>query len=195
MKLKFILLTFMLLFISTWPTVAQEAEHCVVRVYPLEQNRNGELLGCFATANEALAFASNNRILIPVDATPEQISSAVRAFQAKEASADIRNESTTMSDHVVSIQWDWTDRGGNSVYFTSGSLCSETANGHLLSTNYSVSHPSWNNAVASAEAFAGCSSVQLWDLANFQGSNITCSTYCSNMGAMNDNTTSSRTWK
>ena len=88
-----------------------------------------------------------------------------------------------------------TNKRGNSVHFTSQSLCSQTYNGHILSLDYGLSHPGWENEVGSAEAFAGCQSVELWDYTNMTGASITWSPYCSFLGVMYDNAESARTWK
>lgn len=190
-----ILMSLIVQFTSTPSVSAFEERHCVVQVYPIEEQRHGDLLGCFANSSEAVAFATGNIVTLPANATQEEISTAIRAFQAEEATEIAQNGVVPLSSQVVSIQWDWTNRGSTSTVFTSASLCSQTISGHLLSSDYTVFPSGWNDRVESAEAFAGCRGVQLWDNSNFQGATISCTPYCSTLGAMNNATSSSKTFK
>lgn len=173
----------------------EEFSHCVVQVYPATMLRNGELRGCYSTLSEAVAFATNGRISLPDNVSPQRASAAIRTLETNSLLYGLQGGITPQATHVVSIQWDWTSKGGNSLVFTSNLTCPNTTDGHILSLMYRITHPGWDNRVESAEAYAGCTSVQLWDGENMTGANITCSPYCSTLGAMNNATSSSRTWK
>lgn len=191
--LAFVLLMLVIGILPAW--AQEENSHCVGRVYPAEMKRQGEHLQCFNNVRDAIAFATNGAVLVSQNATLQQVSVAIRAAEQQLATLSAQGNITKRLNHVVAIQWDWTNRGSSSYAFTSTSLCSATLDGHILSSDYGLFPSGWNNRIESFEAFAGCASVQAWDNTGLSGSNITCATYCSTMGAMNNATSSSRTHK
>ncbi len=206
MKKHFTILSSLLIIavagLALWTVQAQpvppDKPHCAVRVYDAALQRDGELQQCFDTAAAAVEFATDGRVVVPENASRSEVSQTIRQSQQNSSFGNSQTNqiSPQWTDHITSIQWSVQNKSGYTLYFYSSSTCAQTYDGHILSGDYGSAFGSyWNNQIDSAEAFAGCTGVELWDLKNLGGASIKCSTYCSNLGVMNDATTSARTWK
>ena len=67
-----------------------DKSHCVVRVYDATLERNGELQQCFDTAAAAVEFATDGRVVLPENASGEEISRAIRQSQQNRLSDNMQ---------------------------------------------------------------------------------------------------------
>ena len=156
---------------------AEGREHCVVTVAPLG-NLPAEPVRaprCFATFAEAIADATEGRVVLPDDAT---------TVDQETLNSDLGgNGVETVSATVIGIEYQHKYFGGWSyvIQSTKPQGC----------YGYSYRVPSLptnrNNQISSARTYAWCKS------SHFSGTNMTGSRYlcgCSQMGVMNDQTSS-----
>lgn len=155
-------------------------QHCVVRIEPLLPDQTlsaSENLGCFSTFSEAIAFATDNSVILPVSAGPE----------------DVTQESLpppgTQSQTIIGIQWENSNRGGSSIIRT-------TTYAPTCTDGTSFGSPGmesgWNDRISSAEAYSGCNNFYHYEHTNYTGAVRNCNTYCATMGVMDNQTSSWR---
>jgi hypothetical protein len=153
--------------------VSAELPHCVVSA--MEVNKAGPVAAprCFRTFAAAVAAATNGRVKLPPDATT-----------VDEATLNSGPESpNSTSATVIGIEYEH-------KYFAGWSYIIQSTNQHGC-YGYSYRIPSLpsnrNNEISSALTYNGCKS------SHYSGTNLTGSRYlcgCSQMGSMNDQTSS-----
>jgi len=158
-------------------TPSDALPHCVVTAVEVGSPAPAAAPRCYATFADAIAAATNGRVRLPADAqTVDQ-----RTLDDKTGIGS--NGLQTGSSIVIGIEYQHKDFGGWSyvIQSTNGRGC----------YGYSYRVPSLpsnrNNEISSARSYGGCKS------GHYSGTNMTGSRYlcgCSQMGAMNDQTSS-----
>jgi hypothetical protein len=163
----------------------QTPEHCVIEATVVSGDENDFPLAasaprCFQTFSDAVHFATEGRVQLPLGATPDDLDETVlRGGQV-----------TPMATYVIGVEYKDTDGTGSSVTFTSTLPCE---GGYIIGSSYMPA--GWNDVISSARAFSGCNHSYHYEETFMEGAVADCGTYCSYIGhAMNDRT-SSILWK
>lgn len=139
---------------------------------------------CFGSFSEAIEVGSEGRIVLPPDATKEDLDVFM---SSREAEGTVDKQS---SSYLMAAIWEHHDFGGSSRSFFNTVDCSVFNPAYSYSDLFPIG---WNDRASSASAYSGCSSVVLYEHHNFSGSSRTCSPSCSDVGpAMNDRASSLR---
>ena len=130
------------------------------------------VISCFDSVEEAEQFIEDGA---PADLEQlEPARSGPRAMTARAAAATV----------IVGKAWTGASRSGTVlIHWGAGGGCVGTTFG------FPSLGSGWNNNIRSAEGFANCWSAQ-YDLSNYGGAFVTCSPYCSSLGAMAARTSS-----
>ena len=165
-------------------------KHCVVEstVYSARDNKllyepEDDTPVCFRTFSKAIEFATNGRVVLSEDATPETVTD-------EEINGPTVDQLGPAATFVVGIEYEHANFGGATLTISSGVTCS----GYTLSLS---SMPSgWNDVISSAKAYSYCNHSLHYEHVNFSGASIDCGTACSYVGAaMNDRTSSLKWWQ
>jgi len=174
---------------------AQDLQHCVALVspVPLDSKEASQILEitCFSTIADSISFATQNGIILPRDASAADAARALR--QAGQMEEPFAIETT----YVVGIYWKDSDRGGGSYIVVGSQMCGAVHYG--IQDIASQWGSQWNDAISSAEGYANCNWVELYEHINYNywlfgsgGAVQYCHPYCASLGAMNDRTSSTR---
>ncbi len=166
--------------------LAGSDRHCVAaleRVKPGKAAAKIQSLECFPTFSDAIHHATEGRVFLP------------DGLDLKDQLDLLGTELEAQSDMVVTqnsfiIAIDYEDSGfdDSTLSWTATAPCTESSGWQATSM------PSgWNDQVGSTRGFANCNRNVLYEHINFGGSVLTCFPNCSNLGAMDDET-SSRQW-
>ncbi|MBC7227447.1 MAG: hypothetical protein H5T61_09450 [Thermoflexales bacterium] len=157
----------------------RDGNHCVVNIEPLQPGERFSRIrpvGCFASFSEAIAVATDGALQLPPDWNP--------------ADGLPEGPAPAQGNVVVGIDYE----GAN---FTGSTLVWETDHTPGCSDGTSFVAPSmpagWNDRVSSARSYSGCNHYYHYEHTNFGGAVLDCGGSCSNMGVM-DNQTSSERW-
>lgn len=167
---------------SMTPARAEVSEHCAIRLVPLEltgvvTNARLELIGCFATFDQALKAGTGTTLDISADLVP----SALEA----ELAADI---STTFSVLIGTEYDSFTFEGDSQSYFAP-STCSSGVVWSVANVG-----PTWNDKFQSGKGFGGCDTNKKFEHENFAGAVKTCTPNCADYGTLANEVTSLR-WR
>jgi len=162
-------------------------KHCVAEstVYSERDNRlisepeDNEFV-CFSTFSQAIEFATDGRVILPEDATPETVTD-------EEINGSIGDIGTT---YVIGIEYEHSNYNGYTYTFTNSVTCNGYTHSFSRITGW------WNDRISSARAYSDCNHSIHYEHSNFGGATRDCGTACSYIGdAMNDRTSSLKWYK
>jgi hypothetical protein len=158
------------------PAAAAAAQHCAGEAVAAP---DGPV--CFKTFSAAIAYATDGRVVLPIDAT------SVTQVELDLGSALSLSLSLTLTT-VIGIDYEGGGYTGSTfVWYTTNAVGCSTGISYFAS-----SMPSgWDNRVSSAKGFAGCNTYTHYQDPSYGGATQVCT--CSTMGFM-DNRTSSEQW-
>lgn len=138
---------------------------------------------CFPSFSKAIYHATDGRVFLPegldLKGQLDQLDAELRAVPTK---------NLTKATFIVAIDYEDSGFDDSTLSWTSPEPCTEFAG------RQATSMPSgWNDQVGSTQGFSNCNRNVLFEHINFGGSVLTCFPNCSNLGAMDDET-SSRQW-
>jgi hypothetical protein len=165
-------------------------KHCIIQTQPVppepgKQAIRPKVSACYNTFPDAIFAATGGRIHLSEAASfADQLKDLDRQQKA------LKLDLSEASDFVVAI--DYKDSGfvyvSGTLSWTSPVPCSAT------SSRYAPSMPAgWDNVVSSTQGLSFCDQNILWENTFYSGVTQTCAPDCTNLGAMNDRT-SSREW-
>lgn len=164
------------------PSLLGTMPHCSVplaaRIGDKDINAEGQesSIRCFGSFAESIAYATKGKVKLTADAEP--------ATLTKEEMASLA------SSNVVGIEfWD-SNFEGSSLTFSSELTCNDVS--YFYVGNLKISIPAWNDQISSSWTFAGCNHSYHYEHAWEGGAVLDCGTGCSNMGVMNDRSSSLR---
>lgn len=172
-----------------------EYPHCVIFIssVPVDSTPSSEVLEtvCFDTVADALAYATGNAISLPKTASTKD------AVQALRHAEPIQPSAFPIATYVVGTYWQDGSRGGSSYVVVGNQMCGGVHYGiQDISAQWGGA---WNDSISSAEGFANCNRVELYEHVNYNnwlygsgGGVQYCYPYCASLGAMNDRTSSTR---
>jgi hypothetical protein len=166
------------------PTADPAGAYCSTK---LEQTAAGDTrivqTECFDTYADALAVATGGRLHVGREFRSSALTQRVLDGAASPA--------TLLTDWVIGQDWEHNDRGGRvRTYWVS------TSNAPCTGRIWEIDQLDlgWDTIISSAQGFSGCDRFEHWEDPDQQGAVRTCSTYCSSMGVLNDQTSSLR-WR
>ncbi len=170
-------------------------QHCVALVSPIPINSReaSQVLEvtCFSTIADSIAFATHNRVILPRNASAGDAAQALRQAERMEGPSAVE------TTYVVGIYWKDSNRGGSSYVVVGSQMCGAVHYG--IQNIGSQWGSQWNDAISSAEGYANCNWVELYEHINYNnwlfgsgGAVQYCHPYCASLGAMNDRTSSTR---
>lgn len=164
------------------PARAEEAQHCVARLVPLEPVAGSTLaelepIGCFDSYDLALEAGSGAAIDVSTDTTPQSLSVETAAALS------------TSSSVLIGTEYNGFLFLGDSQSYFAPSTCSS-------GVTWSVDNvgPEWNDRFQSGKGFGGCDTNKKFQHENFGGNVKTCTPNCSDYGALANQVTSLR-WR
>jgi hypothetical protein len=163
------------------PARAEEVQHCVARLVPLEPVSGPTLaelepVGCFATYDQALEAGSATSIDVSATTSPDTLTDETAALLS------------TASSVLIGTEYDGLNFGGGSQSYFATSTCS--------GVSWSVANvgSEWNDRFQSGKGFGGCDTNKKFQHENFGGNVKTCTPNCSDYGALANQVTSLR-WR
>jgi hypothetical protein len=162
------------------PPAPSTGRHCVVRASAVGTVGATEPAApeCFDSFAAAISFATDGTVRLPAWAT------TVTQAQLDTGRATDRPAAT-----VIGIESSSPSFGGTDWIISQANGCND--GGAEVWVRSDLTGNPMNNAISSAQAFAGCKSRH-FDLPSFAGSSILCGPSCSSMGTMDNRTTSIR---
>ncbi len=164
------------------PAWAEVGEHCATRLVPVESagtvtNARLELIGCFATYDQALEAGTGTTLDISSDLIPSDLTAG--------SAADFG----TASSVLIGTEYNLLNFGGDSQSYFASSTCS-------AGVVWSVANvgPTWNDKFQSGKGFGGCDTNKKFEHENFAGTVRTCTPNCADYGALENEVTSLR-WR
>jgi hypothetical protein len=168
--------------------LASSDRHCVAaleRVKPGKAAARSQRLECFPTFSDAIYHATEGRVFLPDGLDlKDQLDLLGTELKAETESATVIAPAT----FVIAIDYEDSGFDDSTLTWTTPEPCT------ALSGWQVTSMPSgWNDQVGSTQGFSDCNRNILYEHINFGGAVLTCSPTCSNLGSMDDET-SSRLW-
>jgi hypothetical protein len=164
------------------PARADEAQHCVARLVPMEPIAGPTLaelepVGCFTSFDEALEAGAGTTIDVSADVSPQTLSDQTAAALS------------TASSVLIGTEYDGFLFLGNSQSYFAPSTCS-------AGVIWSVGNvgAEWNDRFQSGKGFGGCDTNKKFQHENFGGNVKTCTPNCSDYGSLANQVTSLR-WR
>ena len=163
------------------PVQAGIGEHCSFRLVPVfwdgaTTTASLELIGCYATYEQALEAGSGQALDAAPGVTPGSLAEDDLVY-------------AVASDVLIGTEWVNTSYGGSSASFYATSTC--TAN---QSWQVSYVGDAWNDRFKSGKGFGGCDTNKKFRHSNFGGDVIARTPNCSNYGTLAGEVSSLR-WK
>ena len=134
-----------------------------------------ELIGCFATYEEAIEAGLGGSVTLVPGTTVDQLSDATLA----QASGDV----------LIGTEWNLTNYGGESRSYFAPSTCSAS-----LSWEVTYVTDAWNDWFSSGKGFGGCDRNRKFEGSNFGGASLLCTPNCSHYGSLSNEVSSLR-WR
>ena len=164
------------------PARAEVGEHCATRLVPLEPagavtNARLELIGCFATFDQALEAGIGTTMDISSGLTPSSLT------------AELAADFSTAASVLIGTEYDQYNFGGTSQSYFASSTCSSGVIWSVPNVG-----PTWNDTFQSGKGFGGCDTNKKFEHENFAGAVRTCSPNCADYGALANEVTSLR-WR
>jgi hypothetical protein len=161
------------------PAGADTGDHCSFRLVPVSQVGTTttaalELVGCYATFEQAIEGGAGGSVDLPAGTTPESLT---------------QQDLTAASDVLIGTEWDGANYLLGSVSYWAPSTCSSTQTWQL---NYVGD--SYNDRFESGKGFGGCDVNKKFQHADYAGSVLTCRPNCTSYGTL-ANQVSSLRWK
>lgn len=161
-------------------------KHCVLRLHEgtdqedealLEENKNKDKkqeIECYKTFAESMAMATNGRVVLPSDTTPQTLTAEQNDSISNLGSAPMAN------DVVWAVHFRYENFSGSSLTIVGSCRCDQGCHGSIQSLTGGLSW--WNDRVSSLRAYAGCWVIS-YEHYNYGGREHLCknSTACSNM--------------
>jgi hypothetical protein len=154
----------------------------------------GGSLTCYANLADAMRHATGGALDLPPDATTveqSQLDEATAATDTGATAGTAGDVAAASGRTVLGIEYrDSRFRGPTLVLTWAGSV---NCYGSRNFAYPSMGAYGWNDRISSAKAYNGCWSTH-YEHAGYGGDSITCSSYCTSMGAMNDKSSSIVFW-
>jgi hypothetical protein len=156
--------------------------HCVFHLVPLERigsvvNADLELVGCFATYEQALEAGVGQAIDFENVVTPQTVTDEAMASAAGATSV------------VIGTEYDNSNFTGESASYTAASTCTSA-------TIWQVPNVGayWNDRFQSGKGFGGCDTNRKFQHESFGGAVRVCTPNCGDYGTLSNQVTSLR-WR
>lgn len=164
------------------PARAEEAQHCVARLVPLEPVAGSTLadlepIGCFDSYDLALEAGTGTTVDVAADVSPQTLTAEVAASIG------------TTSSVLIGTEFDGSDFAGGSESYFASSTCSSGVVWSVPNVG-----AEWNDRFQSGKGFGGCDTNRKFEHANFAGDVKTCTPNCQGYGAL-ANRVSSLRWR
>lgn len=164
------------------PAQADVGGQCVFRLVPLEKvgavtNADLELIGCFATYEQALEAGLGQAIDDDATVTPETLTDEVLA------------SFTGTSSVLIGTEYDANNYTGDSNTYVAPTTCSSITTWQVANVG-----AQWNDRFQSGKGFGGCDTNKKFQHENFGGIVRTCTPNCGDYGTLSNQVTSLR-WR
>jgi hypothetical protein len=159
--------------------------HCIVKASRTQAKPapRPKISACYDTFSDAVFAATGGRIRL---SESEPFAAQLDTLEREQKS--IAPQLSEASTFIVAVDYVNSNFGGSTLSWTSTAPCSPN-----FSWAASSMPAGWDNVVSSTRGLSYCDQNVLWENPNWSGVTQTCSPDCSNLGAMNDQT-SSREW-
>jgi hypothetical protein len=164
------------------PASADMGEHCVFHLVPLERigvvvNADLELVGCFATYEQALEAGVGRAIDFEGTVTPRTLTD------------ETMSQVVGVTSVVIGTEYDNNSFTGESASYTASSTCTSA-------TTWQVPNVGayWNDRFQSGKGFGGCDTNRKFQHEDFGGTVRICTPNCSTYGTLSNQVTSLR-WR
>lgn len=163
---------------SDGATNHSSSRHCVVHAIAADAQSSEAATrpACFGSFADAIRFATDGTVRLPSNAS-----------HVTQADLDAGRAVSRTASTVIGIEYEDINFGGTEWIIAQANGCND--GGAEVWLRSDLTGTAMNNEISSARTYAGCKSRH-FDLANFGGSSYLCG--CSQMGTMNDRTTSIR---
>jgi hypothetical protein len=164
------------------PAKADVVQHCAFRLVPLESDgvatdASLDLVGCFATYEQALEAGFEQAVDVGSDVTPQTLTDEVLPLPS------------ILTSVLIGTEYDGSGyTGGSSSYFAT-TTCTSTTTWQVANVG-----ATWNDRFNSGKGFGGCDTNKKFQHENFGGSVRTCTPNCTDYGTLADEVTSLR-WR
>lgn len=177
-----LLLTLVLPAAAAAPTSQRTERHCVTHLASAPAGHDSVVVGshCFATYEQAFEYGSRGAIDAP------------SGLQARDVTRTMASDAAALSSFILGTYWDNTSYGGSSWSYWGNAACTPTSGFTLasLSTGFGGA----DNRFESSQSYSNCNQNRHFEHPNFGGATLLCQPNCSNLGIMNNNTSSLRWW-
>ena len=164
------------------PTSQRTVRHCVTHLAAAPAGQDSAVVGsrCFATYEEAFEHGSRGAIDAP------------SALQARDVTRAMAAEAAAASSFILGTYYDNQSYGGSTWSYWGNAACTATSGFTLasLSTGFGGA----DNRFESSKSFSNCNQNRHFEHPSFAGATLLCTPNCSNLGIMNNNTSSLRWW-